>query len=479
MRSFLLLLFLAPPPALAHLQCHEILSDSPSEDLSTLLPQSFGIQKSVEDLILSGPFQDAALELTELFLQINDPHFIVKLSHAFQQAEYESSPEINPETNWFVWKAQFSLTHPHLYLSEVDWVRLWNIYAVLQEQFSQNWSPSQIAWISSWLLKIVSQEHFLKSTSTINLRAETNSANNGPLRMLQDPLLHKIYETLLSDSVFKTLILKIIKESNKYNPRLKDHLLKPKVVLTINLDSQILVNLAFQVLFARLQESLDKQNWKARSSDGVFIPDDIHLYLADLFAIPRNLELAIDLLKNIFLNTPIPIIENEFQTMLLASLRQQMRPIIDEALNRATAPAPAPLAAPVISISRTPLPLADHMDNILEPQSYSFTMVRSAQLGIQTLVFAPESLDLYKTEKIDSISKFMQALQYGFTDADGSNGLKKLLVENYYELKPGVSSYRMIVLRSGKTWTILATMHKDKVPIYMAQVARSTPRPRR
>ena len=76
---------------------------------------------------------------------------------------------------------------------------------------------------------------------------------------------------------------------------------------------------------------------------------------------------------------------------------------------------------------------------------------------------------------MEEIAKFVRAIQYGFTDADGSNGLKKLAVDNYYELKPGHSYYRMVVRRDRNVWTVVATLHKDQINRFVNQLARTSP----
>ncbi len=423
---------------------------------ATLFPTYLGINRNVEDLVLSGPFQDVALELVDLSLQIESTQFVKDLSYAFKSTSYDATPELRPNSNWYVWKAQLQIQHPHLTLPPADWVRLWNIYFVLHQQFSKDWSPAQLAWVTTWLLETVSMDHFQLQKPTQSTQAR------GALSSLQDPVLTAVYTELINDPGFKQHLLTHITQSEKYNPKLKFKVRSPQVVLDQTMDSQILVEMTFRTLYGRLKEALEDHNWAAETRSGILIPEDIHLYVADLFSLQQNQNLALQLLEKLFVGAGFPISEVDLQKSLRASVKKQIQPIVAEAQDRGKSVSASPSAPIMPIIALQPIPLAS-AQRIVEQQPYLFKMARNANLGEQVLIFAPGSLKLFAVDSKEQVDQFVKAIQYGFTDAHGSNGLKKLISDNYYELKPGYSYYRMVVRRDQKTWTVEATLHKDDV----------------
>ncbi len=471
MRSiFILSIFLLSSPSWAQLQCRDLFTAA-KDNPSIILPEYLGINSRVEELILDGPLQDSALRLTDLFYQISDPYFIGKLIHVFEQRVYHPNPEADPNSDWYVWKAQFELQNPHVKLQSADWIRLWNIRTALHDQFSDNWSSHQLAWMTAWLSKVVSPEHFRSSP-----RDYVVPMNQGPLVMLQNPVLRQVFKILLSDEKFKKIISDVLNRRGRLKGKLQLQLSKATVELDTSLESQVLVQMTFQILYSRYKAFIENHNYKSEASNGLFVTDDIHLYLYDLFERQQAKDLSIHFLKHVFLGNAMPILDVELQSLLMTALQRQMRPIIDEAVERSApiADAPRPAAEPTISL--TPIPLAEHAHDVIERQPYSFTMARSLNLGPQVLVFAEGSLRIFESETVEEISKFARAIQYGFTDVDGSNGLKALAVSTYYELKPGHSYFRMVVRRDGNLWTVVATLHKDKVRRYMHQHTGPHPR---
>ncbi len=466
----LLCILLLTTPSWAQLQCRDLFT-VPKDDTSIILPEYLGINSRVEELILDGPLQDAALRLTDLFYQISDPHFISKLIHVFEQRSYHSNPEADPNSDWYVWKAQFELQNPHVNFLNADWIRMWNIRTALHDQFSDNWSSHQLAWMTAWLSKVVSPVHFRSSP-----RDQVVPNNQGPLVMLQNPVLRHVFKILLSDGKFKKIISDVLNQRHRLQGKLKQQLSKETVELDTSLESQVLVQMTFQILYSRYKAFIENHNYKNEPYDGLFVTDDIHRYLYDLFESPKAKDLSIHFLKHVFLGNAMPILDVELQSLLMSALQRQMRPIINEAMERTvpTADAPRPPTQPTISL--TPIPLAEHAHDVIERQPYSFTMARSLNLGTQVLVFAEGSLRIFESETVEEISKFARAIQYGFTDVDGSNGLKALAVSSYYELKPGHSYYRMVVRREGNKWTVVATLHKDKVRGYVKKLAGPHPR---
>ncbi len=88
--------------------------------------------------------------------------------------------------------------------------------------------------------------------------------------MLQNPVLRQVFEIILSDSQFKKVISDIINKRYKLNTRLRQQLSKENVELNTNIESQILVNFTFQILYSRYRAFLENHNYNNDSYRGLF-----------------------------------------------------------------------------------------------------------------------------------------------------------------------------------------------------------------
>lgn len=110
----------------------------------------------------------------------------------------------------------------------------------------------------------------------------------------------------------------------------------------------------------------------------------------------------------------------------------------------------------------------------LSPQAgkpYSFQFLRNPELGEQKVIFPQDIVTGFEVQSKAHWAPFLKALNYGFTSRFGQNGIKKMGanigLNNIYEIQPGVSSFRIILKREGKTWLALKMLHKDKVDPYI------------
>lgn len=103
---------------------------------------------------------------------------------------------------------------------------------------------------------------------------------------------------------------------------------------------------------------------------------------------------------------------------------------------------------------------------------YTFSFLRGVDLGEQRVVFSQDVIDNLNRHSEVQWSTFLKPLNYGFTSRNGQNGVKKMGVnlnlDNVYEIKPGVSSYRIIMRRDGADWLAIAFLHKDKVDAFLS-----------
>ena len=119
--------------------------------------------------------------------------------------------------------------------------------------------------------------------------------------------------------------------------------------------------------------------------------------------------------------------------------------------------------------------LLSEIQEIEAGKSYEFRFLRQENFEKQSVVFSKESLEPFEVSADTSLTPFLRAIQYGFTARYGSNGIKKVGTnmnhsENYYEVKPGVSRLRIIMIRDGNQWTAIKTVHKDEVVRFLEQL---------
>lgn len=102
---------------------------------------------------------------------------------------------------------------------------------------------------------------------------------------------------------------------------------------------------------------------------------------------------------------------------------------------------------------------------------YTFYLLRNPEMPLQTIVFSDTLVDEFNSQNTVNWPEFIRPLLYGFTSERGQNGIKKLgsnmNLKNIYEIKPGVSSYRILMRREGNTWETLAFLHKDNVDRFL------------
>jgi len=108
-----------------------------------------------------------------------------------------------------------------------------------------------------------------------------------------------------------------------------------------------------------------------------------------------------------------------------------------------------------------------------EPEiNYTTFFMRNSHMGEQFLIFTSDSLKPFSQVEGLEVVGFLRAFHYGYTARDGSNGIKKLkasrkLNGEYYELKPGKSDFRLVLSKTGNVWTVIQTIHKDKLDNYV------------
>ncbi len=112
-------------------------------------------------------------------------------------------------------------------------------------------------------------------------------------------------------------------------------------------------------------------------------------------------------------------------------------------------------------------------DANLEPGVlYSFSFLRHPEKPEQTIIFNEETLnDLKKHNLRQSI--FIQPLLNGFTAENGRNGIRNLTTKkkhkDKHEIKPGNSSFRVLMKREGSHWQSLFLSHKNKIDWHVTQ----------
>ena len=99
-------------------------------------------------------------------------------------------------------------------------------------------------------------------------------------------------------------------------------------------------------------------------------------------------------------------------------------------------------------------------------EKYTFYMIRNSHLPIQTISFSEDIVNEFNAQNAVKWPEFIRPLLYGFTSENGQTGIKKIgnmNLNDIYEIRPGNSSYRIIMRRKGNTWMPLAFLKKDNV----------------
>ncbi len=112
-----------------------------------------------------------------------------------------------------------------------------------------------------------------------------------------------------------------------------------------------------------------------------------------------------------------------------------------------------------------------YFDKDLSPSAdefYEITFLRNQNLGRQRVRFSEEVIT--EMERRDLLwQTFLVPINNGFTASNGQNGIKKVGVRNnsvsnnVYEVRPGKSQFRMIMVNVGDEWTVIKIVHHDDV----------------
>lgn len=103
---------------------------------------------------------------------------------------------------------------------------------------------------------------------------------------------------------------------------------------------------------------------------------------------------------------------------------------------------------------------------------YTFTFIRNQQNGVQKIIFPKDIVEALNASPRER-NKFIKAINLGYTaqNSKGTPGVKLLYAkgendQNIYEVKPGDSSYRLIMIKQDGVWIVQKLLTKKEMRSY-------------
>lgn len=501
------------------------------ETAVTEIPQSFDfvlhrdlrVSEELQPWIFRGPFRERASQISYLYEMVIDPVNLSRLAATFKAVEFDPTPK--GRLLWTPWLLLLKMDHPRTDFKPEELVMLWNIHQALDVGFSKDWNVRTRIQLSVRLLKAIKPEHF-RSPRPADLSREYVFDR---LRKLTPVLVNNVYsrkilEELLSDPKFNNYLHDLFimfgldlwggANSKEISMLLKAR--KQQLRLKSDQASMFLVHDSLSTIFDYgVFRGQHREQWERAELTREMFLNKMEEMLFEWMDNPSVVDRAVHVFDYILFKSPYPVAENVLVQQVGDSLRRELAPIRDEALARLKQAqltekqskldllvrAPQPTTPTATGVNRTELnpnkrrnqksgdekreetprllsqmketlTLSSSGESIVANKKYSFLMLRQMSQGVQFIIFDTKVLDFFSNHSHENIQPFLKALEYGFTSRDGSNGIKKLglnmsLRANIYEIKPGSSSFRILLKRDGDVWTALDVLHKDDIDSFL------------